>query len=124
MDHWKSRSTAEKCVLQTAVWSFGDVGHSCVNRRGPRRHWGNLTGQMLASVANLFKPLHVFIGGAITRIGPLLLAAVRQIVYQGPLAMSTRHLEIQYTPLGGQAGLIGARVLAIQETLRVHGVVP
>ena len=79
---------------------------------------GALVGQMLASVVNFFNPSHVFIGGGITRVGPLFLAAVRQSVYQRSLALSTRHLEIQYTPLGDRAGLIGAGVLAMQESLR------
>ena len=61
---------------------------------------------MLASVVNFFNPSHVFIGGGITRIGPLFLAAVRQSVYQRSLALSTRHLEIQYTPLGAQGGVV------------------
>ncbi|CAN5912682.1 ROK family transcriptional regulator [soil metagenome] len=85
---------------------------------------GSLIGQMLASVVNFFNPSHVFIGGGITRIGPLFLASVRQSVYQRSLALSTRHLEIQYTPLGTQGGLIGAGVLAMQETLKVRGVAP
>jgi predicted NBD/HSP70 family sugar kinase len=76
---------------------------------------------MLASVVNFFNPSHVFIGGNITKIGPLFLAAVRQSVYQRSLALSTRHLEIQYTPLAQQAGLIGAGVLALQETLKTRG---
>ena len=49
---------------------------------------------------------------------------MRQSVYQRSLALSTRHLEISYTPLGAQAGLIGAGVLAMHETLRVRGVAP
>jgi len=61
---------------------------------------GNLIGQMLASVVNFFNPSHVFIGGGVTQIGPLFLASVRQSVYHRSLALSTRHLEIQYTPLG------------------------
>ena len=85
---------------------------------------GNLIGQMLASVVNFFNPSHVFIGGGITRIGPLFLAAVRQSVYQRSLALSTRHLEIQYTPLGAQCGLVGAGVLAMHETLKVRGIAP
>jgi glucokinase-like ROK family protein len=85
---------------------------------------GSLIGQMLASVVNFFNPSHVFIGGGITRIGPLFLAAVRQSVYQRSLALSTRHLEIQYTPLGTQGGLVGAGVLAMHETLKVRGVAP
>ncbi|MBO9516195.1 MAG: ROK family protein [Variovorax sp.] len=97
----------------------GDAAANAIVQRA-----GSLIGQMLASIVNFFNPSHVFIGGGITRIGPLFLAAVRQSVYQRSLALSTRHLEIQYTPLEGQAGLIGAGVLAMQETLRVRGVAP
>ena len=85
------------------------------------QHAGNLIGQMLASVVNFFNPSHVFIGGGITRIGPLFLASVRQSIYQRSLALSTRHLEIHYTPLAEQAGLVGAGVLAMQETLKSKG---
>ena len=81
---------------------------------------GSLIGQMLASVVNFFNPSHVFIGGGITRIGPLFPAAVRQSVYQRSLALSTRHLEIQYTPLADQAGVVGTGVLAMQESLKTH----
>lgn len=97
----------------------GDAAANAIVQRA-----GSLIGQMLASIVNFFNPSHIFIGGGITRIGPLFLAAVRQSVYQRSLALSTRHLEIQYTPLGTQAGLTGAGVLAMQETLRVRGVAP
>lgn len=97
----------------------GDTAANAIVQRA-----GNLIGQMLASIVNFFNPSHVFIGGGITRIGPLFLAALRQSVYQRSLALSTRHLEIQYTPLGTQAGLIGAGVLAMHETLKVRGVAP
>ena len=97
----------------------GDAAANAIIQRA-----GNLLGQMLASVVNFFNQSHVFIGGGITHIGPLFLAAVRQSVYQRSLALSTRHLEIQYTPLGAQAGLIGAGVLAMQETLKVKGIAP
>ena len=93
----------------------GDVAaHAIVQRSGA------LIGQMLASVVNFYNPSHVFIGGSIQKIGPLFLAAVRQSVYHRSLALSTRHLEIQYTPLGDRAGLIGAGVLAMQQSLRSH----
>ena len=97
----------------------GDTAANAIIQRA-----GSLIGQMLASVVNFFNPSHVFIGGGITRIGPLFLAAVRQSVYQRSLALSTRHLEIQYTPLGMQGGVIGAGVLAMQETLKARGVAP
>jgi glucokinase-like ROK family protein len=104
------------------VGHAGRAGDAAAN--GIIQRAGSLLGQMLASVVNFFNPSHVFIGGGITHIGPLFLAAVRQSVYQRSLALSTRHLEIQYTPLGTQAGLVGAGVLAMQETLKVRGVAP
>jgi len=94
----------------------GDAAANAIIQRA-----GALIGQMLASVVNFFNPSHVFIGGGVTQIGPLFLASVRQSVYHRSLALSTRHLEIQYTPLGGQAGLVGAGALAMQESLRLHG---
>ena len=97
----------------------GDAAANAIIQRA-----GALIGQMLASVVNFFNPSHVFIGGNITRIGPLFLAAVRQSVYQRSLALSTRHLEIQYTPLAQQGGVIGTGVLALQETLKSRGRAP
>ena len=82
---------------------------------------GMSIGQMLASVVNFFNPSHVFVGGGLTRIGPLFLASLRQCVYQRSLALSTRHLEVGYTPLGDSSGLIGAGVLALQEMLHGRG---
>ncbi|CAG1017759.1 glucokinase [Burkholderiaceae bacterium] len=96
----------------------GDVSANAIVQRS-----GALIGQMLASVVNFYNPSHVFIGGGIQKIGPLFLAAVRQSVYHRSLALSTRHLEIQYTPLGERAGMIGAGVLAMQESLKLREVV-
>ncbi|WP_295956515.1 ROK family protein [Rhodoferax sp.] len=113
------------CLADTGSITPEDVGNA--SRHGDAaanriiQHTGNLIGQMLASVVNFFSPSHVFIGGGITRIGPLFLASVRQSIYQRSLALSTRHLEIQYTPLAEQAGLVGAGVLAMQETLKNKG---
>ena len=83
---------------------------------------GKLIGQMLASAVNFFNPSHVFIGGGISLIGPLFLASIRQSVYQRSLALSTRHLEILYAPLGDRAGVIGCAAMAMQETMHVRGV--
>lgn len=94
----------------------GDAAANAIIQRS-----GSLIGQMLASVVNFFNPSHVFIGGGVTQIGPLFLASVRQSVYHRSLALSTRHLEIQYTPLGPQSGLVGAGALAMQESLRLQG---
>jgi len=93
----------------------GDAAANAIVQRS-----GALVGQMLAAVVNFYNPSHIFIGGGIQKIGPLFLAAVRQSVYHRSLALSTRHLEIQYTPLGERAGLIGAGVLGMQESLQIR----
>ncbi|MDQ8020474.1 MAG: ROK family transcriptional regulator [Moraxellaceae bacterium] len=85
---------------------------------------GTLIGQMLASAVNFFNPSQVLISGGVSRIGPLFLAAIRQSIYHRSLALSTRHLEIQYAPLGERAGIIGAGALALHETLRRRGRMP
>jgi len=79
---------------------------------------GHLIGQVLAALVNFYNPSHVFIGGGVSAIGPMFLAAIRQSVSQRSLALSTRHLEVTYAPLGNEAGLIGAGVLAMREALR------
>ncbi len=129
----EAAQAGESAVLAECLQARGsitpeDVGQASRNgdaaANGIVQRAGSLLGQMLASVVNFFNPSHVFIGGGITRMGPLFLAAVRQSIYHRSLALSTRHLEIQYTPLAGQAGLIGAGALAMQETLRNRGRVP
>ncbi len=79
---------------------------------------GGLIGQMLASVVNFFNPSHVFVGGGVANLGPLLFAAIRQRVHRRSPALSIRHLEISSLPFVADAGLIGAGVLAIRESLR------
>lgn len=85
---------------------------------------GKLIGQMLATVVNFFNPSHIFIAGGISHIGPMFLASIRQSIYQRSLPLSTRHLEILYAPLGDRAGVIGCAAMALQETMRVRGVLP
>ncbi len=79
---------------------------------------GQLIGQMLASLVNFFNPSQILVGGGVTRVGPLLLASIRQSVYQRSLPLSTRHLYIGYTQLGERSGVVGAGVLALGEAIR------
>ena len=116
--HLRAHGSIEAIDVGQASRAGDAAANSIIQRAGTH------IGQMLASVVNFFNPSHVFIGGGLTHIGPLFLAAVRQSVYQRSLALSTRHLEIQYAPLGEQGGVIGAGVLAMHESLKVRGVAP
>jgi predicted NBD/HSP70 family sugar kinase len=103
----RSPLLAERLLAQGALTAedvaqasrAGDVAANAIIQRA-----GNLVGEMLASVVNFFNPSNVFIAGRIASMGPLFLASVRQSVYQRSLALSTRQLEIQYTPLADDAG--------------------
>lgn len=112
-------------LREAGILTPEDVGHA--SRGGDAaandivQRAGTSIGQMLSAVVNFFNPSHVFVGGGLTRIGPLFLASLRQCVYQRSLALSTRHLDVGYSPLGDRAGLIGAGVLALQEVLRGRG---
>lgn len=81
------------------------------------QHAGVLIGNVLAAIVNFYNPSHIFIGGGVAQIGPLFLASIRQSVYRRSLALSTRNLELQYLPDAHLAGIIGAAVLAVQETM-------
>jgi len=80
---------------------------------------GAYIGQTLAALVNFFNPERIVLGGGVCNIGYLLLASVRHAVYQRSLALSTRHLVIEYAQLGDAAGVAGAVALAWQEVLHL-----
>lgn len=109
-------------LAETGRLEASDIGAAC--RAGDPeadaivRRSGQLIGQVLAALVNFYNPSHIFIGGGVSQIGPMFLAAIRQSVNQRSLALSTRHLEITGAPLGPETGLIGAGVLAMREAMR------
>lgn len=82
---------------------------------------GSRVGQVLAGLVNFFNPSQILLGGGVARMGPMLLASVRQSVYARSLPLSTRRLRIDHTQLEA-SGLRGASVLALRHALalRVH----
>jgi predicted NBD/HSP70 family sugar kinase len=81
------------------------------------RESGRLIGQALTSLVNLVNPRVIVIGGDIAHADHLLLAGVREIIYQRSLPLATRHLRIVRSRLDDQAGLIGAAIMAIEHIL-------
>ncbi|HKT00727.1 MAG TPA: ROK family protein [Rugosimonospora sp.] len=55
---------------------------------------GRLVGEMLASIVNFFNPSLIIIGGQVAEAGDILLAGVRQTVYERSLPLATRDLRI------------------------------
>ncbi len=81
---------------------------------------GRMIGGMLAGLVNFFNPSVILIGGGVSNIGHRLLSSIRQAVLRRSTALSTRGLRIEYSPLGADAGVIGATRLALQHIFIVR----
>lgn len=87
-----------------------EIVHSC----------GRMIGGMLAGLVNFYNPHLILIGGGVSQIGIRLLSAIRQAVLRRSTALSTRHLRIEFSSLGNDAGVIGAIWLALAHVFTVE----
>lgn len=81
------------------------------------RESGALVGQVISSLVNFANPSLISIGGGVAEIGDILLAAIRQGVYQRSLPLSTRNLLINKSNLGKAAGLVGGAFMTIDQLI-------
>jgi glucokinase-like ROK family protein len=99
--------------------SFGDVLHAA--ERGDSvavnliTRSGRLLGQNLATLVSFFNPSLLLLGGKVTDAGNLLLAAVREGIYQRCLSLATRDLRISLSTLRPDPGLYGAAFMVLDE---------
>jgi len=80
---------------------------------------GLMIGEVLASLVNFFNPSLILIGGGISNIGDRLLSSIRQAVLKRSLPLSTRHLVINKSALGDDAGVRGALALVLESLLGI-----
>lgn len=85
----------------------GDVTCIRLIRDGGRR-----LGGVLASLVNFANPSMIVIGGGLARLGHILLAEIRSVVYRRSLPLATGNLPVVLSELGSRAGVTGAAVLA------------
>jgi glucokinase-like ROK family protein len=71
------------------------------------RDGGRQAGQVLASLVSFFNPGLVIIAGGVARLGHVLLAEIRSVVYRRSLPLATGNLPIVLSELGDTAGVIG-----------------
>ncbi|MFB4295001.1 ROK family protein [Actinomadura sp. NTSP31] len=74
-----------------------------------------LVGATLATLVSFYNPGMVVLGGGVVSAGDHVLAAIRESVYRRSLPLATRTLRIEPSPLGGEAGLVGAAHLVMDE---------
>jgi glucokinase-like ROK family protein len=75
---------------------------------------GQLTGDVLAGLVNFFNPDLILVGGGVAGIGNQLLASIRQAVLRRSTSLATRALDVSYSPMGSEAGVMGAIYLALE----------
>ncbi|MFI6345472.1 ROK family protein [Streptomyces sp. NPDC050560] len=80
------------------------------------RRAGRYLGLVLAANVNFFNPDAVYLGGIFSTLDPFV-AAVRSQLYESCHPLVTRHLAIERTRLGADAGLVGAGQFALQAAL-------
>ncbi|MET8337163.1 ROK family protein [Streptosporangium canum] len=72
------------------------------------RDGGHRVGLVLAGLVSFFNPGLVIVAGGVARLGHLLLAEIRSVVYRRSLPLATGNLPIVLSELGDSAGVIGA----------------
>ena len=85
----------------------GDVTCIRLIRDGGRR-----LGGVLATLVSFTNPSMIVIGGGLARLGQILLAEIRSVVYRRSLPLATGNLPLVLSELGERAGVTGAAVLA------------
>ncbi|WP_066521030.1 ROK family transcriptional regulator [Curtobacterium ammoniigenes] len=80
------------------------------------RQAGSYLGEVLSANVNFFNPDTVLLGGILSTLEPFV-AAVRGQLYKGCHPLLTRDLRIEPTSLGADAGLVGAGLQALQQSL-------
>lgn len=76
---------------------------------------GDVVGDALSRVVNVFNPSVVVLGGSVVQSGESYVAVVRARVYAHSLPLATRDLSIVLSPLGDGAGMRGAAHMVLDE---------
>ncbi|SFK40644.1 ROK family protein [Geodermatophilus ruber] len=76
---------------------------------------GRLVGETVATLVNFFNPSLVLLGGGVALAGDVILAAIRQAVYQRSLPLATRDLRIDRSLLTPDPALPGAAHMVLDE---------
>ena len=76
---------------------------------------GRRLGQGMVSIANIFNPQLIIVGGGAIAAGDLLLAPAREVVERDALASLGANLSVVPAEFGADAGVIGGAVLAFEQ---------
>ena len=78
------------------------------------RSSGRMIGDVLAGLVNFFNPSQIYITGGISNFGNHLLIAIKRAVLRRSLPLATSGLDIVFSRMGSDAGVLGAIMLALE----------
>lgn len=76
---------------------------------------GHHIGTVLAKLVNFFNPEMIVLGGGVTQLGAVFVAAIREMVVSRSTALATADLSIRNSTFGEAAGMVGAAAMAVEE---------
>ncbi|MDQ7799593.1 MAG: ROK family protein [Candidatus Edwardsbacteria bacterium] len=79
---------------------------------------GKILGVALASIANIFNPQVIVLGGGVIQAGRLLIDPARQEMIKRVMPYNAKGLKIRKTKIGPAAGAVGAAILAYKYSVK------
>lgn len=79
---------------------------------------GKLLGVALASIANIFNPQVIVLGGGVIQAGKLLIDPAKQEMHKRVMPYNAKGLKIKTAQLGPVAGAVGAAILAYRSSTK------
>jgi glucokinase len=89
--------------------------------RAVLRRAGTALGIGLSNVVNLFEPDAIVLGGSVVKAGEPYLGPARDRLGQMLAAQRRRPARLDVTSLGGDAGILGSALLALETTTKENG---
>jgi predicted NBD/HSP70 family sugar kinase len=86
------------------------------------RQAGRVLGEVVADLVGVLNPSVVVVGGNLSACREPLLAGIREVVYSRSQPLATRDLQLTYSRLLHQAGLVGASLLVRDAIFAPHAV--
>ena len=86
------------------------------------RQAGRDLGEVLVSAIAFVNPSVIAVGGSLAQAGEHLLAGIREVVYTRAMPLATENLSIVPSKMAGDAGVVGASMMAIEKLFSPEGV--
>ena len=84
------------------------------------RSSGKMIGDVLAGLVNFFNPSQIYITGGISNFGNHLLIAIKRAVLRRSLPLATSGLDIVFSRMSSDVGVLGAIMLALEYLFMVE----